>query len=432
MRWIRRLAIPTVLGLLPVAALAPSSAAGAPTCFGETANVVGTEGADAIDLRGGSHGSGPFVVATLGGADLVIGSEGADIVCLGDGDDRFEGGGGADRAAGGPGDDALYGDGGHDELRGNGGDDHLEGGPGHDLLLGGSGRDFLDGGAGNDDLRGRGGRDELRGQSGDDVLRGNVADDLLTGGPGDDVLKGGRGDDKLNGGDSSSADSGVDRLWGGRGFDRLWSDWSYYDGDADSVLRGGKDYDYCALGAEQHGCERDYPYSLTDDAAEWRPLVTEVFARWGLDEEACGTMDNGEPHCVGPQIDQALEIIMCESKGYPFAVNGTSGTTGLFQHRPEFFEGRVDNIEALGHAMPDDPNLFDPEVNIMLAAYLVWRSRQVQIGEIPYDYAHPASSEPYYTSNYAKGPDPWGHWLGCGIYRGLYDPGWLHPAYFGD
>jgi len=433
----RRLVIPIALALIPLAVTIPESSAGAALeCFGQEVNVPGTEGNDTIDLTDGTHGSGPFVVATLGGADQVIGSDGDDIVCLGDGDDSFDGGSGNDRALGGYGADILSGGPGHDELRGNQGADQLDGGPGDDLLAGGGGDDFIAGGDGDDRIRGKSGNDRLLGQGDDDEIRGNGGADHIDGGPGDDLVRGGPGDDRLNGGDVSSIPSGVDELRGGRGFDRLWSDWSWGDGDNDSVLRGGRDYDACANGAVRQGCERTHYQASSWSAAreEWRELTTEVLALWGLDEEACDEV-NFEEHCVGPQIEQALDIIVCESWGFPFAVS-SSGTAGLFQHRPQYFADRVASAQAESWVDFDwlaDPNAFDPEVNIMVAAYLVWRSREVQLGHIDYaGYDHPNSSPPYYTSNWAKGPDPWGHWS-CGDpgHRHFWDPAWIHPSFDG-
>jgi hypothetical protein len=398
MRKTRRIVIPgALLALLPVIGVAGQSSAGADpvTCFGEAATIIGTDGPDTVDLQDGSHGSGPFVVATLGGNDVVFGSDSADTVCLGSGSDRFEGRDGDDRASGGGGDDVLIGDDGSDSLRG---------GQGNDRLIGGSG---------------------------DDDLRGGKGLDHIDGGPGDDLIKGGRGDDRLNGGDASGADSGADEIRGGRGFDRLWSDWSHFDGDHDSILRGGQDYDYCANGAEQHGCERLHYQASSFSAAreEWRDMITDTFGRWGLDEEDCAIV-NGEERCVGPQIEQALDVLVCESWGFPFAYAGSTGVSGLFQHRSEYFPGRLANAMAEGWVVydwPDDPSIFDPELNAMVSAYLVWRSREVQLGRIAYSgYA----SGPPYLSNWAKGPEPWGHWT-CGAHRGFWNSSWVHPSFDG-
>jgi Ca2+-binding RTX toxin-like protein len=358
-------------------------------------NVVGTDGPDTIDLGDGSHGPGPFVVATFGGDDVVTGTESADTVCLGSGNDRFESQGGADRASGGSGGDVLI------------------GGDGPDTLRGGKGGDRLIGGSGDDDLRGGKGKDHI------------------DGGPGSDLVKGGGGDDRLNGGDASSADSGVDDIRGGRGFDRLWSDWSHFDGDDDSILRGGRDYDYCANGAEQYGCERLHYQASSFSAAreEWRGVITDTFGRWGLDEEDCDVV-NGEERCVGPQIEQALDVLVCESWGFPFAFNGSTGVSGLFQHRPQYFPGRLANAMAqdwVDYDWPANPSIFDPDLNAMVAAYLVWRSREVQLGRIAYPGYE---SGPPYLNNWARGPEPWGHWS-CGLHQDLWYPDWVHPSFDG-
>lgn len=400
MRNTRRIVIPgALLALLPVIGIAAPSSAGADavTCFGEAANVIGTDGPDIIDLNDGTHGPGPFVVATFGGDDVVIGTEAADVACLGPGNDRFEGNGGPDHASGGRGDDVLIGD------------------------------------AGDDRLHGRSGNDRIIGGSGDDDLRGGGGNDHIDGGPGDDLIRGGRGDDRLNGGDAttSNSQSGADEIRGGRGFDRLWSNWSHSDGDADSVLRGGRDYDYCANGAEQNGCERLHYQAASFSAAreEWRDVITDTFGRWGLDEEDCAIV-NGEEHCVGPQIEQALDVLVCESWGFPFAYAGSTGVSGLFQHRLEYFPGRLANAMAEGWVVydwPDHPSIFDPELNAMVSAYMVWRSREVQLGRIAYSGYESGSP---YLSNWAKGPEPWGHWT-CGAHRGFWDSSWVHPSFDG-
>ncbi|MEX1208078.1 MAG: calcium-binding protein [Acidimicrobiia bacterium] len=398
MRNTRRIAIPVaLLALLPVVGVADPSAAGPELvfCFGLPANVLGTGGPDMIDLNDGAHGPGPFVVATFGGDDVVFGTDLDDTACLGGGADRFEGDGGSDLASGGSGADVLIGGDGPDELRGGKGNDRIIGGPG------------------------------------DDDLRGGRENDHIDGGTGDDLIKGGRGDDRLNGGDSSTADSGADDIRGGRGFDRLWSDWSHFDGDDDSILRGGQDYDYCANGAEQHGCERLHYQASSFSAAreEWREMITDTFGRWGLDEEDCAVV-NGEERCVGPQIEQALDVLVCESWGFPFAYAGSTGVSGLFQHRPEYFSGRLANAMAEGWVVydwPDHPSIFDPELNAMVSAYLVWRSREVQLGRFAYSGYE---SGPPYLSNWAKGPEPWGHWS-CGLHHDLWYPSWVHPSFDG-
>ena len=430
-----------VVGLLPaITPPQPAVAAGGPTCMGLPVTVTGTDGPDTIDLGDGSHGSGPPVVATFRGADVVIGSTGDDVVCLGPGADRFEGGDGEDRAKGGSGRDDLVGGPGDDILRGNGGKDDIDGDAGADRLVGGDGDDTIDGGDDDDRVVGQDGDDRLIGGYGDDVIAGGDGEDHADGGPGDDLVKGGPGDDRLNGGDATSADSGVDDVRGHAGFDRLWSDWSRFDDDFDSTLRGGRDYDYCEEGAVQKGCERTYYHAASYEQAreDWRGTITEVFGIWGLDEEVCEDV-NGEEHCVGPQIENALSVLVCESWGFPFAQASSTGVTGLFQHRPEYWDGRVANAQAalqqlgIAYDWPDDPNAFDPEMNAMVAGYLVWYSRQVQLGRVYYGgYWDPYPSEGYYTSQYAKGPEPWGPWT-CGLPRnlGLHYPAWIHPSFDG-
>ena len=115
------------------------SAAGAqtPTCRGEPATIVGTEGRDVLVGT-----SGPDVIVALGGSDVIRALGGDDIVC---------GGPGRDRIVGGPGDDILLGESGRDRILGNRGDDEIRGGGGNDRLLdGGPGSDLMVPGRGVD------------------------------------------------------------------------------------------------------------------------------------------------------------------------------------------------------------------------------------------------------------------------------------------
>jgi Ca2+-binding RTX toxin-like protein len=98
-----------------------------PTCFGETATIVGTALNNTINGTAGRD-----VIVALGGADRINGLGGDDLICGGDGPDVINGGDGADR---------------------------IDGGASPDDLNGGRGNDFLDGGLHNDSLRGDDGRD---------------------------------------------------------------------------------------------------------------------------------------------------------------------------------------------------------------------------------------------------------------------------------
>ncbi len=143
----------------------------------------------------------------------------------------------------------------------------------------------------------------------------------------------------------------------------------------------------------------DYGYTGSAGVEQWRGLVTDVFGRWGLDQEACGTGANAS-NCIGPQIENALVIMQCESRGVPMVVNYLSGTTGLFQHRPSFWAARTARVRE--HFPDFDVNAtpYNPEHNIMAAALLVWESRETLIGN---------SSR---TGPWDDGPEPWGHWTG--------------------
>lgn len=78
----------------------------------------------------------------------------------------------------------------------------------------------------------------------------------------------------------------------------------------------------------------------------WRPLVAAYF---------------------GPnEVERALRVIYCESSGDPNAKNPSSSASGLFQHLSRFWAER--SIDA-GWAGAD---IFDPEANVAVAAWLVY------------------------------------------------------------
>src|SRR5262245_52074491 len=195
---------------LGVVGVAQASAA-KPKCFGKTATIVGTPGADSIRA-----GPGNDVIVGLGGNDRLGGGTGNDLVCGGPGHDLIVTGRGNDKVDGGDGNDTLHaaddndttlgGDGNDfidgrrtdtgDVDKGEAGDDTILGGV---LILGGPGKDTINGadyvndanipsvikgGPGNDRIRGRTGHDKILGLKGDDSLLGLEGNDRLEGGLG--------------------------------------------------------------------------------------------------------------------------------------------------------------------------------------------------------------------------------------------------------
>lgn len=182
-----------------------------------------------------------------------------------------------------------------------------------------------------------------------------------------------------------------------------------------------------------------YTYVPSAGVEQWRPLVTEVFTRWGLHQTKCATR-NGVEFCVGPQIDNALQVMQCESSGNPMAVNSRTGVGGLFQNHPAYWQGRVDRVRAQ-HSdkepnFPADASMFNPEHNTVVAALLVWESRETLLGNRGGGGWSPAVWPEFNFERYEEvgrgysvwglGPNPWGHWS-CGGHRGMYDGGWIHP-----
>ncbi len=79
----------------------------------------------------------------------------------------------------------------------------------------------------------------------------------------------------------------------------------------------------------------------------WRPLV--------------------EAHFAPTDVARALRVIGCESSGDPDAKNPRSSASGLFQHLGRFWPER--SVKA-GLAGAD---IFDPEANVAVAAWLVYQ-----------------------------------------------------------
>lgn len=225
-----------------------------PTCMGQPATIVGTNGPDNLVGTPGND-----VIVALGGDDSVFGDTGDDLICLGagndtgsgqGGNDTIHGEGGADVINGGPGHDFLDGGADDDLLGGQAGNDDLDGGDGHDDLFGDGGNDLLIGGAGNDLIRGSTGVDEIDGGTGnDDIQAGGDADVLVNGGPGDDMVRGGGGDDTVDG--SSGSDivqggTGDDTTHGGPDADMVTgnaNDDTLHGDDGDDQLFGGPGFD---------------------------------------------------------------------------------------------------------------------------------------------------------------------------------------------
>jgi hemolysin type calcium-binding protein len=236
--------------LLPVV---PAGGQEPPSCFGETAMIVGTPGNDHI--RGTQ---GKDVVQTLGGNDVVHALGGDDVICGDTGHDRLYGGRGNDILhkesggalfKGGPGNDTLLGNLGDDRMYGGRGNDFMLGGtgdeedihPGNDYMKGGPGNDFMNGGQGEDYVSGGEGADTIEGYSGDDVLLGGPGDDQITDSiDGNDLIKTGQGNDTVHAG------VGDDHVFGGPGDDQLFGEEGndeLFGGQGDDLLDGGPGQD---------------------------------------------------------------------------------------------------------------------------------------------------------------------------------------------
>lgn len=210
----KKLVVAVVTMATAVAGLATSASAQiAPTCFGQEATLVGTEGSERINGTAGRD-----VIVALGGNDIILGLGGNDIICAGGGDDVVYGGFGADLIWGDGGDDVLFATRGRTvPLRSDTAGSILFGGNGYDALHGSDQDDTLVGGHHGDKLWAYQGSDLLRGNHGNDYLNGGISPDTIEGGAGSDsmvlttfdVADGGAGKDycQLISGEPNSIDS---------------------------------------------------------------------------------------------------------------------------------------------------------------------------------------------------------------------------------
>jgi Ca2+-binding RTX toxin-like protein len=214
-------ALATCLLATPLTLWSAPASATVPTCFGQPATIVGTDGPD----------------------DLIGQSGVADVIYGGGGNDRISGG-------------AFYED---DDVPGHAAD-LLCGGPGDDGVSGGPGDDRINGGDGNDFVRGRAGADVVQGNAGNDTVRDETfadmdrMNDLLRGGSGDDYMTTAWGIDKAYGGTGNDTiidlECDPSYLYGGAGSDTFESWSSSFEGwhgsyclYAADVINGGEHYD---------------------------------------------------------------------------------------------------------------------------------------------------------------------------------------------
>jgi Ca2+-binding RTX toxin-like protein len=238
-----------------------------PVCQGETATIVGTDGANRL-VGTSTHD----VIVGLDGDDVIVGLGGNDLLCGGRGSDVISGGPGADKLYGGG--DRLGDDVGGTFLAG----DLLRGGSGNDLLVGGwddrkaqsrrvpdtyswtdaprgvdvdlSGTEGVATGFGHDRIQ-TSSRMGVTGSRHGDTIVGSDHADTLQGGDGDDRITGGKGDDEILA--ERRGGSGNDFVQGGVGWDFIGS----YAGHDE--VRGGEGDDF----VEAYG---DQPASVRGDS----------------------------------------------------------------------------------------------------------------------------------------------------------------------
>ena len=97
----------------------------------------------------------------------------------------------------------------------------------------------------------------------------------------------------------------------------------------------------------------DGPYP--DRTQVWEPLVAYVWDAWDRQD-----------------VDVAMRVLHCESRGYPNAHNDRvyenpkDQASGLFQHMPRWWDHRVEQNNLTGHA-----DIFNPFYNVWISAWLV-------------------------------------------------------------
>ncbi len=206
----------TTLTALPLTA-SPLSSAATPTCFGQPATIVGTDGPDII------YGTAGHDVIYGGGGNDNINTNWSpnppttgDLICGGPGDDQIEATDFNDKVNGGDGSDVVSGGAyGADVVNGNAGNDEVNDGPDCDWDDDPSGPDIMRGGIGDDQLCAMGGTAKMYGDAGKDTIR-----DF---GKGKGWLYGGLGNDTLDAsfGVSSPGDAiAPDYLSGDGGYDQ--------------------------------------------------------------------------------------------------------------------------------------------------------------------------------------------------------------------
>ena len=238
----RRALLP--LSALVAVALLPLGVATAkkpvPTCDGQPATIVGTNGDDTL-----TGTPGPDVIVGLKGDDTIRGGLGDDVICGGKGDDSLSGQGENDRLFGQHGDDVLDGgEGGCCNVSTNTGDDFLSGGQGDDEL---HTSDFPT--LGNT-LRGNQGNDRLFVWSGGWAYGGN-GHDTIRQFSGNAFLSGGNGRDDILDWDDGGIQNETLTLAGGNGRDVLRSE----DNTSIATLNGGNGSDTCSGGDTTTRCE---------------------------------------------------------------------------------------------------------------------------------------------------------------------------------
>lgn len=171
-----RVTVPTALlvALFPVVSISGPASAGAQTCHGAAATIVGTPGSDLLGTEGPDVivTNGAVFVSAKGGNDRVCATESANrpSVNAGAGDDLVDmsGHAGTSSVHGwlGEGDDTYIGTGGTDVVDAAGYYDEADAAEGHDVVITGAGNDYVTTGGtaskpGTDDIDLGAGDDEL-------------------------------------------------------------------------------------------------------------------------------------------------------------------------------------------------------------------------------------------------------------------------------
>lgn len=86
-----------------------------------------------------------------------------------------------------------------------------------------------------------------------------------------------------------------------------------------------------------------------DSVDRWYPVVLEAAESYGVVDE----------------VPTFMRVMHCESRGDQYALNSSSGASGLMQHMPQWWDWRAEQAGFVGYSP------FDPVANIWVSFWLL-------------------------------------------------------------